>query len=795
MKSLAKCAVLTIALWLLSHTPSFGAEPFAARFGAPSSWGEIGSNEHLTKLEHILDDRTQYAVSLARTDLFVIQDDAGDALGGGGTGSMSSPFKCRDSNDLRDLILARSAPFVCFRLKGEFRSPGPTGRGLRVISTGAALRPWPEDSQGWMVSAFTRHYGAQGWTAQDLGSSTLYSRIDPEPVYWVKIGNTDADVDRYPCRSVANLSLVSSAITGDLARWFYDTDAQTLYVNLPNHLIASGNVSIETAEPMKHTPHVNGQDLNGIKVLDFDGVLIEGGLIEGFGFDRQSNGNWPMLLDSRGSNLIHVKDCKVRFGWYHTIGGLSNGGGIRVYENVTVSYCRPAPAGVGGAGLFTSFVDYAANGGHEVYIDGMHFVNGTLPDKDWGDARRASPLYGHSISWSFAAALSLRRNVTVRDTPLSGFQTVQSLTGVEYLYDAASRRDAGNYRHFAIDEDVRLTELTSAPLYLPSSFAAHYNCDWRFEFKAPTSARSLVASSDRFRGAFVNCRVEAVASPGNWTNSSLGLVSYNPTDGNLWNAHSCDWVHSAWVVRAEPGAVGVKLNISPSLIASGWTRNGCGWFNHTFTVDGGSFAPRVNLPEGDPFVGTGSSGCVYAATAGLPFPAADVDQNINALLVGQPWEPVQPSDIPASMLFARSTRPLPTGLRAEFDALRAPRVALLAPGRIAPAPELGACCVGLACSHTDVGTCADLGGTFLGQSSACVATACQPETPCPGNYNGNGSVDLLDLLAFNGDWSSNLGTTVPNGTLGDYNGNGIVDLLDLLAFNSDWSSNLGQTCP
>ncbi len=68
-------------------------------------------------------------------------------------------------------------------------------------------------------------------------------------------------------------------------------------------------------------------------------------------------------------------------------------------------------------------------------------------------------------------------------------------------------------------------------------------------------------------------------------------------------------------------------------------------------------------------------------------------------------------------------------------------------------------------------------------------------TPCPGDYNDDGNVDLLDLLAFNSEWSGNLGTTVPMGTLGDYDTNGSVDLLDLLAFNGDWSSNLGTPCP
>jgi hypothetical protein len=67
--------------------------------------------------------------------------------------------------------------------------------------------------------------------------------------------------------------------------------------------------------------------------------------------------------------------------------------------------------------------------------------------------------------------------------------------------------------------------------------------------------------------------------------------------------------------------------------------------------------------------------------------------------------------------------------------------------------------------------------------------------PCPGDYNDDGQVDLLDLLSFNGEWSGNLGTMVPAGTLGDYNASGNVDLLDLLSFNGDWSSNLGTPCP
>lgn len=70
-----------------------------------------------------------------------------------------------------------------------------------------------------------------------------------------------------------------------------------------------------------------------------------------------------------------------------------------------------------------------------------------------------------------------------------------------------------------------------------------------------------------------------------------------------------------------------------------------------------------------------------------------------------------------------------------------------------------------------------------------------PPLPCPGDYNGSGTIDLLDLLAFNGDWSMNLGQAAVPGTNGDYDQSGTVDLLDLLAFNSDWSANLGTACP
>ncbi len=66
--------------------------------------------------------------------------------------------------------------------------------------------------------------------------------------------------------------------------------------------------------------------------------------------------------------------------------------------------------------------------------------------------------------------------------------------------------------------------------------------------------------------------------------------------------------------------------------------------------------------------------------------------------------------------------------------------------------------------------------------------------PCPGDYNGDNTVDLLDLLAFVSDWSSNLGIS-GMGLPADLNADNTVDLLDLLVFNGDWVANLGLPCP
>ena len=55
--------------------------------------------------------------------------------------------------------------------------------------------------------------------------------------------------------------------------------------------------------------------------------------------------------------------------------------------------------------------------------------------------------------------------------------------------------------------------------------------------------------------------------------------------------------------------------------------------------------------------------------------------------------------------------------------------------------------------------------------------------PCVADFDGNGSVNILDVVAFIGAWNMGL----------DYNGDMAVNILDVVAFINDW--NAAENCP
>lgn len=70
------------------------------------------------------------------------------------------------------------------------------------------------------------------------------------------------------------------------------------------------------------------------------------------------------------------------------------------------------------------------------------------------------------------------------------------------------------------------------------------------------------------------------------------------------------------------------------------------------------------------------------------------------------------------------------------------------------APPTGACCDGVICAIATEAECANSGGTYQGNGSACGAPG-NPTTCCPANWDGVNGVDVPDIFVFLGAWFAN----------------------------------------
>ncbi|MDP7008176.1 MAG: lectin-like protein [Phycisphaerales bacterium] len=69
-----------------------------------------------------------------------------------------------------------------------------------------------------------------------------------------------------------------------------------------------------------------------------------------------------------------------------------------------------------------------------------------------------------------------------------------------------------------------------------------------------------------------------------------------------------------------------------------------------------------------------------------------------------------------------------------------------------PGETFGACCVAGECATVNSSGCAGLGGDWGGSDSSCLDLAC--DIPCPSDLNGDGAVEVDDLLVLIAAWGS-----------------------------------------
>ncbi len=85
---------------------------------------------------------------------------------------------------------------------------------------------------------------------------------------------------------------------------------------------------------------------------------------------------------------------------------------------------------------------------------------------------------------------------------------------------------------------------------------------------------------------------------------------------------------------------------------------------------------------------------------------------------------------------------------------------------------VGSCCIGSDCSILSESDCMTSGGTYNGDGTSCAPGTC--DTPCEGDTNGDGAVNVADILIVIGEWGST------SGGGGDVDGDGNVNVTDLL---------------
>jgi len=94
-----------------------------------------------------------------------------------------------------------------------------------------------------------------------------------------------------------------------------------------------------------------------------------------------------------------------------------------------------------------------------------------------------------------------------------------------------------------------------------------------------------------------------------------------------------------------------------------------------------------------------------------------------------------------------------------------------------PADPVGACCFGADCFESTELECSGNGGEWQGDNTTCEIGTCG--VPCPADVDGNGSVNVSDILAIVGAWGT-------NDSAADVNGDGTVNVSDILEAVSSW---------
>lgn len=497
--------------------------------GAISTWG--GSPSTLafrTTLNSYINYRRATVPSARAVTKYVGQSAAGSSTGGGGAGTVASPWLVRTMADFRTLYAANDAADMrwCLRRGDYFYSANSnTDQGYvsahDSITLDSYSDPLQPSSQMPCMLGFKAPYSPG---ALEAAGGDYYTVIEPNAVYWVRNRVSGGNYESFTTKLYARYTSAVDVIANE-GGWYWA--AGVLHVRLyADHSTSDLEAIVATG------PGLNAKNFQSFRGSDL--------IVDGWGWGGGDVGVGSVRSEPIDTNEHYFSNIKSRWSTHHNIHRLttSGTGGI-----VTFDDCE-AGAGVHTTSSSDAFLGFCSAGGHETLVYNCSAPIGPLQSKGASDLRamyQGTPIYGHTTT----GTVGLFMVVGFDSTSAHAQTRYGAIPSVGDCPTPSSRSDWTQYRSFFID----CVGLTHTGIECsPTKFGWYSGCKYKFLPLVPAAnAYIITGGTVPFNHIMDDCDLEIELS-GVWTGKYLAVFIDQISDAN------CDWYNSRFRITPGTGA-------------------------------------------------------------------------------------------------------------------------------------------------------------------------------------------------------------------------------------------------
>lgn len=328
-------------------------------------------------------DYVQNAPILRGTQIYIDQDAAGDASGGGGTGTSGDPYLCDTWGDVCDLLMSTLTlaqdTAIIFRdgdyYEGTYSFQLPVSnltictRDQYAAAVLGAIMPAPTAKV--FVNHFTIKIAASAsWTNS---ATDTYYIAEPTQVYTIR-KQTERLTDGEQFRIMPSEASLAT-LAGNQRGFWYDTVNDRVYIK-----VTAGenpaDFAWECVDGLSHGSNaVDGANAGTIHLQNgsVTACRITGIRSDGYRFRHALDQGYGIKTDISGTRFVVVDNCEAYFNCRHNMGcaSVNTAGGVTVYQNVTMGFCWEDVA--------TNFVHYNGQSDFTSYGRFFTHIAGSIP--------------------------------------------------------------------------------------------------------------------------------------------------------------------------------------------------------------------------------------------------------------------------------------------------------------------------------------------------------------------------------------------------------------------------------